>query len=312
MGCWNGTCALTHLPIMHGEKVRGYILVPANFRYDPDNVGLDGVLLNGGYCYTTGVFHPLSIAIRGVYNDYGSIEHIKKSPNNKAILEYVNKLIERKDVEIFPDAFGDDAKKPVLRVGDIKELIHLIERGNTPFGFCMMLESAVKAASAAMDTNKGYGSTRAYSTSLRAELDLWRNHRAATKGSDMAELLGRYNIPKLEGTHWNSAAECFGNSSNPTIDPNFSSEHIGNMVDVADDKLLTEMVEHIQLDWMMGLTRRGWMPQTGAGSQGDEYNLHRKLAEFTLDHVEKKKQECIKDTNVDDYPEELTTINESF
>ena len=62
MGCWNGTCALTKLPIMAGEPVYTFVLVQ-EYPLDPS------------LCYHTDFWVPLPLFFEGVYDDYGSVEN---------------------------------------------------------------------------------------------------------------------------------------------------------------------------------------------------------------------------------------------
>ena len=60
MGCWNGTCLISNMPILSGEEVVGYIL--RHTREDVENKSI---------CYSTDYAKPVSLPIRGYYDDYG-------------------------------------------------------------------------------------------------------------------------------------------------------------------------------------------------------------------------------------------------
>jgi hypothetical protein len=64
MGCWNGTCGVSGLPIRAGEKIRVFILQYQN------NEQIEG----GGSCYSNHLWTPYGPAIEGTYDDYGGIE----------------------------------------------------------------------------------------------------------------------------------------------------------------------------------------------------------------------------------------------
>ena len=59
MGCWNGSCFLTNLPIMHGEDVRVFILHNQHPNY------------GNRYCNPTDCYCPLAFSFKGKYNDMG-------------------------------------------------------------------------------------------------------------------------------------------------------------------------------------------------------------------------------------------------
>lgn len=66
MGCWNGTCMLTHLPIIAGDPVVAFLIevTPA-------------AASGSAPCYSNDRGAPLTTPIKAKYNDYGSIEDIE-------------------------------------------------------------------------------------------------------------------------------------------------------------------------------------------------------------------------------------------
>ena len=92
MGCWNGTCMLSNLPIRCGQKVKFVILVKNQF--------VDSAFELNGCCYPTDEYKVLSPVLTGKYNDYGSIENLDKTS-----AKYVKDL--EKDLRIAPDKYED-------------------------------------------------------------------------------------------------------------------------------------------------------------------------------------------------------------
>lgn len=66
MGYWNGTCMISNLPIISGEKIKLIFLLP---KYSP--VTMCG---ESAYVYPTDILTPCLLPISGKYDDYGSIE----------------------------------------------------------------------------------------------------------------------------------------------------------------------------------------------------------------------------------------------
>jgi hypothetical protein len=67
MGSWNGTCALTQLPICEGEPVVAFILeLHDGTRGD----------CGSGFIHATHLAHPLGPALLASYNGYGGIESL--------------------------------------------------------------------------------------------------------------------------------------------------------------------------------------------------------------------------------------------
>jgi|GEM_PF-1070867 len=62
-GYWDGTCAITHLPIKQDDPVRMILLTENN--YGPD--------MGGGFCYPTQLTTPQFCSIKGVYDGRGCI-----------------------------------------------------------------------------------------------------------------------------------------------------------------------------------------------------------------------------------------------
>jgi len=98
MGCWNGTCGLSNLPIHAGEPVVAY-LVAVSQHIDPN-----------GSCYSMEPAYPVSLPIRARYNDYGSIEEVN-------LLDPVVQLT-AKAFGIEPDAFEEWVGG--ISTGDVK------------------------------------------------------------------------------------------------------------------------------------------------------------------------------------------------
>ena len=74
MGCWNGTCGVSQLPIHCGDKVKLVLL--------KKSVYIEDSVKGSGFCYSNGLFEPYYLPLSGEYNDYGTIENII-DPENK-------------------------------------------------------------------------------------------------------------------------------------------------------------------------------------------------------------------------------------
>lgn len=119
MGCWNGTCGLSQLPIHAGDPVIGFLLEGRGARREGHNGA-------GGYCYSTDAAAPLFIPIRGKYDDYGAIEEIKGS---RILVSFFNK---EEKITLHPDC-GDDSKPKKPKT--VKDLVNYVERGQYTFNW---------------------------------------------------------------------------------------------------------------------------------------------------------------------------------
>jgi hypothetical protein len=97
MGCWNGTCFLSHLPINHGDRVRIILL--------KKNKYVKLLTNNTGCVYPDTFFKPFYFSIGGEYDDYGGIEEIEDT------------LITRMGLEIFKSQVGGE-KSTQIYIGE--------------------------------------------------------------------------------------------------------------------------------------------------------------------------------------------------
>ena len=77
MGCWNGTCMISNLPIIYGDEIK-LVLIRKSYSFDRLKV-------SGGYVYPSDAFTPSFLPINGKYNDYGMIENVDEDWNYNLI-----------------------------------------------------------------------------------------------------------------------------------------------------------------------------------------------------------------------------------
>lgn len=56
MGCWNGTCGLSGLPIINSEEIYVFPIIESS---------------RDSFCYTSALYRPSVVPFRAKYNDYG-------------------------------------------------------------------------------------------------------------------------------------------------------------------------------------------------------------------------------------------------
>jgi len=98
MGCWNETCGITQMPIEGGDKVRMFLIVECEY-------GRDDVC----HSYTTDVWKPFGLPLKGTYDEYGRIENIEEDALSNLLLESLKEII----VEV-PNRMGDIFKREEL------------------------------------------------------------------------------------------------------------------------------------------------------------------------------------------------------
>lgn len=312
MGCFNGTCGITNLPITVGTKVRGFILVPNHNSY-----GEKGLPMGSGQCYSTDSFVPLSIGIRGEYDDYGCMENIVEDTNTKLILKHINKQIKDGKLKLTER----DEKPKIFK--NIKELLNAICCTNE-LGFMMVIEDMYIAAIEAVEANRDeqydqdgmlknliedFKIAKKYLREEDAKNGLkntLKNFNIKSAKNDfnlvMASLM-RYNIPKRANAtrHYaENVATLFVRNigSYNLIESKFSLEN-GSALIKAKDIPAKMLAGHYNFHCFMSQARKSWMPQSGQGSQSDEYKVYRLMAEATLKYLKD-----IKDRHTKDVPPE--------
>lgn len=74
MGSFSATCCISSLPIEYGDKVRYFLLTESPYKA-------------GWTCSPHDQWSPRTFPLMGIYNDYGSVEKVKKGPERDLWLE---------------------------------------------------------------------------------------------------------------------------------------------------------------------------------------------------------------------------------
>jgi hypothetical protein len=105
MGSWNGTCLLSNVPILAGEKVKAILIAKIN------NIK----------------YRIITMPIDGTYNDYGCIENIEETEYTQYLLEYFNDLLDNKKIIALD---GDHDNKKILQFRSLEKVFQTAERDN--------------------------------------------------------------------------------------------------------------------------------------------------------------------------------------
>lgn len=120
MGCWNGTCGISNLPITAGDKVKFVFLIHNG--YPGTSIGSNSPI---GHSYATDIWKPISLPFAGRYNDYGSVESIKEDFSTDFFLGKVNELYQKGELTIESDKY---TKAPAT-IESLEEFCRCVERG---------------------------------------------------------------------------------------------------------------------------------------------------------------------------------------
>jgi hypothetical protein len=270
MGCWNGTCALTNMPIHYGERI---VLIPLSIQEEK----------LGTMCYHNELCHYAGYPIRGTYDDYGGIEDIDETSGVKRTLELFQSWFKTKKITLNSKA-QDNYGKGITELSDIGVLLHVIERGGLEaegclFSYIMMHEKAFDAIVNEMGSRTGYKGEEAFRDFIKRQLG--GSYKKQNREKDLKEKI------KIDSSDNALMSELFLSSMSHEryLYTNFFYR---NFFCHTDDHILTEelessFVELYLFDCAMAFLRKTLIPQCGAGSQQSEYYLHKLLAQFVIE-----------------------------
>lgn len=274
MGCWNGTCMLTNLPIHHGNRA---VIIP---------VAQDTTTLHIA-CYHTDFCKFAGFAIRGMYNDYGNLEDIDDTAAAQETLRLFQRWSKTDLCNIQVDKSFPEGQKP----DTVENLLYLIERGymswgGKAFGFVMIHEKAFDMMVKEMANRKGSRSEKTLKQHTMEEL------QKSIKKMEKDKKLGWPVFGRLSDhggmMHWLR-----------------DSFHDGYKMDLDwGVKAVQEaLFEVYAFSAALDLLRKNLIPQCGAGSQCDEMHLHKMLASFTIRKERDFRHEAMEGCSDD--PEEM-------
>jgi hypothetical protein len=308
MGCWNETCGISNLPIHYDNKVRLFVLEQThNTRH-----------IGGGTCYINESWAPIGPPIAGLYNDYGGIEKIKKSPSNKILLNIIKEKILPFDVNEL-DGFINGKVMPIKDM-DLENLILAIERelGQTKnvfgetvsLGIMFVLEEVYQALLTynpieTQSIKQGHFVYKPYKDILMADLERWYKgkfdrfqelKRLAKNSKDdaLAGFRADFYLDSDDGSvlFWDIR------DHDTRLIKNQIQECIRKEVTWEDDKakvLIKILMETLQIKNAMTAARKFWSPQTGKGGQHGELDIYKLLNKTSTSIIEHREKESIAD-----------------
>lgn len=258
MGCWNGTCAVSNLAIRENDPVRLIILK----RWI-------GEFSGSGFCNSAGIWTPLVMPIRGLYNDYGSIKDYELPPFHEISFEQM-----RQRWSIDPDeAFRVERKsfKETLTWDGILEAISVraARYCQQPLAFMLIHEKIWN------DVIDASGILRQQSEEqLKEEIENLRENSN--------EFALTTNL--TQRASWMFA----GKYSNML---QFPSRMLVSLAQEQDPSShLQAILDMLCFHEGMERLRKAFQPQTGAGSSHDERDLHRVLIRSISELLDDKDQ----------------------
>jgi len=263
MGCWNGTCALTSLPIHDGERVVMFVLSMHGHGYRRD--------FGGGTCEPHTHAKPMGPALRGTYTGYGGVTNLEGPALLwwDAHLAEVEQFLLNEEGELHEFASMDDfinnEERGVERGGVYVGIPEMYDT-NARLGLMLVHEAAYNRFMATALASDGWmfvdpteDPVTHYLKDLQARVD-----EVAAQSPD--EAISR-------------ELACAGYDMFEALESVLRYAAAGG--DATD--LLKEVACLKIFDMMLGCARKSWDRQCGAGSGNGDMSLQVEMARFTLE-----------------------------
>jgi len=300
MGCWNETCALTHLPITYGDRAV-YLPIAEVAHYGNYKIPIC-------YYYPSDMFQVSGLPIRGTYNDYGTLEKVDDTSSMALTVKCFQKLLEDKKltIEDWKDSDGPTEIKDIYSLQELIERERLFYGGKRAIGFMAMHEEFYDAITDRILKRKLIPNNNTFKNEIEECL------KKAKKNKDILEVI--YKIDRSDSTEEeiirkrtmrsieieskdNEVFSFFngeaGVRNNQFLDGILYLEAV--LKDMSNVVLIKDVIDLFAFNTALRLMRVMYAPQCGKGSQFGEYDLHAILAKGIL----KKTEEVIKEVSED-------------
>lgn len=287
MGCWNGTCMISNLPILAGEEVK-LVFIYTKFKNKNS-------LCKSAYCYPNGIFNQGAFALDAEYDDYGTVENIKEDINFELINIYFQQKYKRIKVE-----------EKELETYTIYNIIEGIERGSLE----VFSEGDVEGKKLAQKAVEVYSKEGYSSDKIKKEWedlanldvspqwrssdynfvlirkDIWDGICKSFKGEFFKDPKDRLNKEDYTQTINEWVQKRFDrytkNKKKITENPLDTGQNFMFMMPIyiyALSQFANKEIQYFQnlftestiIESFLSCTRRGWMIVSGAGSQGEDW-----------------------------------------
>ena len=257
MGCFNGTCMVTGMPIMSSEAVVGFYIARLDIdRRPPGNV-----------CYPDDLAFPISLPIHGQYDDYGNVD-----PNNQndVAVKHILKKLKFKTIGDLNDAIHSNGRFNKEKV--TVDISTGSGRTKAPVGLVMISGHIYNEFSKADDK----------------EVDeIYQRLLSQNKINTLSVLAGYLDLNMMQHSMMGRLL--------PLFDSAPVESNVIEKISASEPRVLMELARayaerHSFMSSLLVL-RRTWAGQSGAGSQSYDWVHHLKLAGLVRDHILKNHME---------------------
>lgn len=318
MGCWNGTCGVTQLSINHGDPVAYFLLANVDDRETHDD----------GHCHAEDIWCPIGLPVYAEYNDYGSIEEIKNMDAMEHLIDLLKihavphpakneyrAVVVPADLDF--DRIEDALHDGVLRIYDrahfaySRELAKRVELEDCPPELKEVAEREARRpdsfrVGAMMVHQEVY-------EALCQNYHHWLNEKPIWLDTTIKEAQASYAKLVEELKKDISILERYGSlfimeyligrekrclfteffTSYPIYARQYIDTYAEKLVALAKEgvespEIITEICRFQTFRVNMQALRKTWAPQSGAGSQHENYGNHHLLNRVSQDIIDRK------------------------
>jgi hypothetical protein len=307
MGCWNGTCGISQLPILAGEKVKAFLLIQSDYNKE---------IKGSGTSYPSEYFLPWFFPVSAEYNDYGSVENIVMDWNAKYMLKTFKGWLKTNEVKILDDD-AEINSPDIEEFEKLEDVFACVERGALvikdhhtiwdenskswiasensyiKIGIFMVLETVFNDLIVECDRfihtedNEYYfKEDRKNKTKVIKFINEIRTNVGSEKTMD-----------KSEGCLRDILIRAFIGDA-PVPDKEYSFGHYKTLLydpkKVSVEDFINKLEESKSISISMKYLRKMWIPQTGGGSQSEELSFNKVLTESMLNRIKIRQDEIEK------------------
>lgn len=281
MGSWNGTCGVTQLPIHAGDEVALFLLVGYGGRQESST----------GHCSPMEFWAPRSIQLYGTYNDYGWFE-IEDGWNKEFTINcFQNDALEVEGDKKYRD---NEVTREKLKDWDfIGQALHeghlIVSQKQQPISlmavhrhiFDAIIKEGVDHWSGPLTLDKYIKSGQKYFMEIRRQSsnEILRRFRILETREIFASAF-QSNEGNIRTFH-NNAGTLYQEIIRQLLDDN---EAI-----VDEEEFILEISKYNLFNVAMHMMRKNWCPQSGAGSQSEEYELYETVFKAAAEVIAKRR-----------------------
>jgi hypothetical protein len=283
MGCWNETCAISKLPILYNEKIKLVFLHSRYVKFE--------IIGKSGYCNTTDILCPMFLPISGEYNDYGSIQNINKDWNYNIIENYLKNTL-GSVIAIQDDLITDWTLEYIIKGIERGKLTNFKNDKNelVNMSFVMIREDIwdhiVKNYVGDFndyDNQKYHISCKEWcENEFKKCFYVDEEIIQSMRDNNIDEIKINEQILRLQFRNNIFSNDEFRLKSNIEYNNWIHNDKCDK------DDVLKQLFEYISVSSYMSETRIGWMIQCGSGSQNQDWELHKLLANKIIDICDNK------------------------